>query len=380
MFDFLNKELLVLRENEKFDFVTFRVFDTCAHHHDITYSADYFPEGFLQHGTVAVLQDIGYAKHTDNTNVYLKPDLKTFFPDFSGNSIIIHCNVVVKMNDSGELYKNVVHDPRYIAQRADEYLRDIIKIDEIAFLVEIDFYAHIEDALKDEFYNMIKIHFKKSNIQLVSYIDSDFNKKSLGIFSFGILDTADTIEKAIYLIKKISSYQQIDVIFEDEQKKPARIVINHILYQNKKSIFKLNNFFSPSRLVHRYVGGIFSNYVQLIDLSTVGERNLEKLTKIKFSYAEEVMAFKKNCKLFASDIYISLSFANLNMNYYLMLTSLMMHGLNGVYEKIDLENLDIMQNNFILEQKSETDAKQERSNGLINNIIEEEVIELYRKI
>ncbi|CAG7589629.1 MAG: hypothetical protein AB8V79_02895 [Candidatus Midichloria sp.] len=378
MFNFLEKEVFVLDKNEQFDFITFRFFDIFGAYQDITYSAHYFSDDFLQNNAV-IASSNSLTDCISNKKIYLKPDLNTFFPDLLSNAIIIHCNIVVKSHEGVNLYNNLNHDPRYLASRTDSYLLNSMKIDQIAFLIELEFYADIEGDLEDEFYNNLKSSFEKSNVELVSYRKlEEPNKRLVGIFSLGILNTADTIEKVKYLLKKTGVHYQIVVSFESNKKQPARIIVNHVIYQNSRSIFHLNNFFTPTEEVTRYIGGIFYNYNQIIDLSKKLRQTSENLRKIKFYYAEDLPSLKNHCKVMVNDLYISIDLPAQGVNSYILLASLIIYGIDGIYEKIKCNELDMGQG--ILDQSLDFSSPSLTSFNLIHNVMGEEIVDLYKKV
>ncbi|AEI89310.1 MAG: Glutamine synthetase [Candidatus Midichloria mitochondrii] len=378
MFNFLEKGVFFLDKNEQFDFITFRFFDIFGAYQDVTYSAHYFSDDFLQNNAV-IASSSSLTDCVSNKKIYLKPNLNTFFPDLLSNAIIIHCNIVVKSHEGVNLYDNLNHDPRYLASRTDSYLLNSMKIDQIAFLIELEFYADIEDDLEDEFYNNLKSSFEKSNVELVSYRKlEEPNKRLVGTFSLGILNTADTIEKVKYLLKKIGVHYQVVVSFESDKKHPARIIVNHVIYQNNRSIFHLNNFFTPTEEVTRYIGGIFYNYDQIIDLSKKLRQTSENLRKIKFYYAEALPSLKDHCKVMVNDLYISIDLPAQGVNSYILLASLIIYGIDGIYEKIECNELDMGQG--ILDQSLDFSSPSLTSFNLIHNVMGEEIVDLYKKV
>lgn len=296
-----------INENE-IVFCNFRFTDSRGKWHQITYNSSQINTSTFEHGVMFDGSSIPGWKDINNSDMVIKPDLKSGFidPFTSSATLVFFCDVIDPSN-----HQPYERDPRSTAKRAENYLRESKIADQAFFGPELEFFvfdeAHYKVGMhecsysvesqetshnaKENRYAEVNLGHRpgvKGGYMAISPMDALYELRceisllleQVGLtpmlhhhevasaqceigFKYGtLLETADNVQKYKYIVHNVANNFSKSATF---MPKPIRgdngsgMHVHQSLWKNNVPLFAGNEYAELSEECLYYIGGIIKH-------------------------------------------------------------------------------------------------------------------------
>ena len=387
------KELLKKIKNEGIKMIDLRFTDLPGSTHHISIPKKYLTEDLFVDGVGFDGSSVRGFQSIENSDMTMVPDVSTGYldPFYSEKTIAFYCNVVDPIT-----YKSYSRDPRYIAQKAEKYLKSSGLGDTAYFGPEAEFfvfndvkydscsnfafhevdstegawntgrdenpnlghkprhkggYFHLppSDSLQDVRTEMvltmedIGINVEASHHEVATggqcEIDLEFSP---------LLSMADDLLKYKFVVKNVAKLHGMTATFMPkplfEDNGSGMHVHSSIWKKNKTLMYKKGNYADLSDFALHYIGGILKHTPSLLALCAPTTNSYKRLVpgfeapvNIAYSQANRTASVRIPTNYSSSPKAKRIEFRcpDPSANPYLAFSAILMAGLDGVKNKID---------------------------------------------
>jgi len=322
-------------------FVDFRFTDSLGNMRHITKHINSISENVIQNGFSFNISQFPMWNNV-KTIMQIVPDISTYFidPFFSATTVAILCDIFDTTSDT-----YYTESPRYIAKKAEEYLRLTKYIDGVNISIESEFFVFdsikFESSRSNSSYSVVSTELDSNNndqntnpycsigpmdtlneirLEIANVaqgigigISSMSHGNTLSQIKIKISDVAlalapDLIQKYKYIVKNVcASYGRI-----------ATFMPKPILNTNGSGMRICQSKISDKKIHSRYLGGIMKHIKALNAFANSTTNSYKRLNSLSYKTDS-----------------LNLDFPDGASNPYLFLASMVMAGIDGIVNKID---------------------------------------------
>jgi glutamine synthetase len=382
-------EVLTKIKDQNIKFVDFRFTDTLGVMHNITYDSVSLDNGIVEKGVIFNGSLVKGWHDVAASDMLLKPDPSSFFIDPFATlpTAVILCSVLC-INTMQDYNR----DPRSIALRAERYLSNTAIANEIYFETELEFYLfddvrYYNDANKSGFevdseelgtnsakhYNSgnhghrqkdLNSHFPSQPVDTCSNVRAEIadilsdvgirvkhlkheasaGQNQIGLHSSTLLNFADNIQKAKYIIKNVASSYGKTATFMPKptnEGNGSSMSLQQYMFKGGKNLFFGKYFQGLSSEALFYLGGIMKHSRALNAFTNPTTNSYKRLANLKMvpniiSYSDinRSTPMRIPYAATANEKRVEVIYPDPSANPYLALSAMMMAGLNGILNRI----------------------------------------------
>lgn len=368
---------------EDYDYLDVMAVDIYGKLKHVTLPKSYVSEKIFKEGIGFDASNYGFAKVTDSDMVAI-PDLTKMYLEENDNMKIIHVLADVINPSTGSFFDQY---PRSITKETLNYIKKSNIADDVKLLVELEFhifdnvnykissdesYYYIESSeglgdnkdypkTNDSSYHLNEpydIHFNLRN-EIVKVLENagipvKYHHHEVGIAQHEIelnftslVDTADNVTLAKYLIRKVAEEYGLYVTFMPKPlyNMPGNgMHVHQYLEKNGKSLFVGDELYNLSKIALNYIAGILNHSLSgsLLAWSNPSTNSYKRLVpgfeapiSASFSKGSRSASIRIPGYLKKSDTRIEFRTGDATSNVYFFLSSMILAGLTGIEENLN---------------------------------------------